>query len=305
MAQNVTLRQFKYFIAVAETNSTASASRMLSIAQSAITKSILELEDTLGIALFERSPRGMQLTPEGHRFLARARKVLAAVADATHMQKADAQAISGTLCIGVTSLVAGYYLSDLLRRFRRNCPEVDVQVTEDAPQFLEHLLINGELDAAIMVSNTLEERQALMAETLVRSPLRVWLAADHPLAQQDDVALAQCAHERQIVLRADGVDELMRRTWARYGLKPGNLLRTTSLEAVRSLVGSGAGITVLPDFLYRPWTLDAEHVDMRNLREELPTVDIGLVWRRGAGVSAALAEFIEVSKEQPRALRGI
>jgi DNA-binding transcriptional LysR family regulator len=119
------------------------------------------------------------------------------------------------------------------------------------------------------------------------------------------VALAQCAHERQIVLRADGVDELMRRTWARYGLKPGNLLRTTSLEAVRSLVGSGAGITVLPDFLYRPWTLDAEHVDMRNLREELPTVDIGLVWRRGAGVSAALAEFIEVSKEQPRALRGI
>jgi DNA-binding transcriptional LysR family regulator len=305
MAQNVTLRQFKYFIAVAETNSTASASRMLSIAQSAITKSILELEDTLGIALFERSPRGMQLTPEGHRFLARARKVLAAVADATHMQKADAQAISGTLCIGVTSLVAGYYLSDLLRRFRRNCPEVDVQVTEDAPQFLEHLLINGELDAAIMVSNTLQERQALMAETLVRSPLRVWLAADHPLAQQDDVALAQCAQQRQIVLRADGVDELMRRTWARYGLKPGNLLRTTSLEAVRSLVGSGAGITVLPDFLYRPWTLDAEHVDMRNLREELPTVDIGLVWRRGAGVSAALAEFIEVSKEQPRALRGV
>jgi DNA-binding transcriptional LysR family regulator len=303
MAQNVTLRQFKYFIAVAETNSTASASRMLSIAQSAITKSILELEDTLGIALFERSPRGMQLTPEGHRFLARARKVLAAVADATHMQKADAQAISGTLCIGVTSLVAGYYLSDLLRRFRRNCPEVDVQVTEDAPQFLEHLLINGELDAAIMVSNTLQERQALMAETLVRSPLRVWLAADHPLAQQDDVSLAQCAQQRQIVLRADGVDELMRRTWARYGLKAGDLLRTTSLEAVRSLVGSGAGITVLPDFLYRPWTLDAEHVDVRNLREELPTVDIGLVWRRGAGVSAALAEFIEVSREQPRAAK--
>jgi DNA-binding transcriptional LysR family regulator len=245
----------------------------------------------------------MQLTPEGHRFLARARKVLAAVADATHMQKADAQAITGTLCIGVTSLVAGYYLSDLLRRFRRNCPEVDVQVTEDAPQFLEHLLINGELDAAIMVSNTLEERQALMAETLVRSPLRVWLAADHPLAQQDDVSLVQCAGQRQIVLRADGVDELMRRAWARYGLKPGNMLRTTSLEAVRSLVGSGEGITVLPDFLYRPWTLDAEHVDMRNLREELPTVDIGLVWRRGAGVSAALAEFIEVSREQPRALR--
>ncbi|MGL4573446.1 MAG: LysR family transcriptional regulator [Burkholderiaceae bacterium] len=305
MAQNVTLRQFKYFIAVAESNSTASASRMLSIAQSAITKSILELEDTLGIALFERSPRGMTLTPEGHRFLVRARKVIAAVADATHMERTETEALSGTLTIGVTSLVAGYYLSELLRRFRRNCPQVEVQVVEDAPGFLEHLLINGEVDAAIMVSNTLEERQALVAETLVRSPLRVWLAADHPLAAQDDVALAQCAAQKQIVLRADGIDELIRRMWGRYALKPASMLKTTSLEAVRSLVGSGAGIAVLPDFLYRAWTLDAEHVDVRNLREELPTVDIGLVWRRGTGISATLAEFIEVSREQPRGFKPV
>jgi DNA-binding transcriptional LysR family regulator len=303
MAQIVTLRQFKYFIAVAESNSTASASRMLSIAQSAITKSILELEDTLGIALFERSPRGMTLTPEGHRFLVRARKVIAAVADATHMERTETEALSGTLTIGVTSLVAGYYLSELLRRFRRNCPQVEVQVVEDAPGFLEHLLINGEVDAAIMVSNTLEERQALVAETLVRSPLRVWLAADHPLAAQEDVALAQCAAQKQIVLRADGIDELIRRMWGRYALKPASMLKTTSLEAVRSLVGSGAGIAVLPDFLYRAWTLDAEHVDVRNLREELPTVDIGLVWRRGTGISTKLAEFIEVSREQPRGFK--
>jgi DNA-binding transcriptional LysR family regulator len=276
---------------------------MLSIAQSAITKSILELEDTLGIALFERSPRGMTLTPEGHRFLVRARKVIAAVADATHMERTETEALSGTLTIGVTSLVAGYYLSELLRRFRRNCPQVEVQVVEDAPGFLEHLLINGEVDAAIMVSNTLEERQALVAETLVRSPLRVWLAADHPLAAQEDVALAQCAAQKQIVLRADGIDELIRRMWGRYALKPASMLKTTSLEAVRSLVGSGAGIAVLPDFLYRAWTLDAEHVDVRNLREELPTVDIGLVWRRGTGISTTLAEFIEVSREQPRGFK--
>ena len=56
-------------------------------------------------------------------------------------------------------------------------------MTEDAPPFLEHLLINGELDVAIMVSNVLGEPQALVAETLTRSPNRVWLASDHPLAQ--------------------------------------------------------------------------------------------------------------------------
>jgi DNA-binding transcriptional LysR family regulator len=57
---------------------------------------------------------------------------------------------------------------------------------------------------------------------------------------------------------------------------------------------------VLPDFLYRPWTLDAEHVDARRLRDELPTVDVGLVWRRGSGLKPAAEEFIELAREQSR-----
>lgn len=81
MNRNITLRQFRYLIAVAESSSVAAASRMLNIAQSAITKSILELEDTLRVQLFERTPKGMLLTPDGHRFLASARKVLSSVAD--------------------------------------------------------------------------------------------------------------------------------------------------------------------------------------------------------------------------------
>jgi DNA-binding transcriptional LysR family regulator len=298
--RNVTLRQFRYFISVAETASVASASRMLSIAQSAITKSILELEETLGVRLFERSARGMVLTPDGHRFLASARKVLAAVTDATRLHNAQAKGLSGALTIGVTSLVAGYYLADLLTRFKRQCPEVEVFVAEDQAPFLEHLLINGELDAAIMVSNALSERQALVAETLTRSPNRVWLPANHALTEGDQATLEQCAGCDLIVLEADRIESIMGAVWARHGLKPRILLKTSSLEAVRSLVGAGVGIAVLPDFLYRPWTLDAEHVDVRALRDDLPTVDVGLVWRRGSALTPAAAEFIDIAREQTR-----
>ncbi len=304
MRSNITLRQFRYFIAVAESGSVAAASRMLNIAQSALTKSMQELEDDLGQRLFERSSKGMQLTAPGHRFLASARKVIGAVADATRLHRADgSENLSGTLAIGVTSLVAGYYLSELLARYRRNSPGVQVLVTEETPPFLEHLLINGELDVAIMVSNVLGEPQALVAETLTRSPNRVWMASNHPLTQGDEVTLAECAAFDQVVLEADRIDDLMRAVWARHQLKPRTLLRTSSLEAVRSLVGAGTGIAVLPDFLYRPWTLDAEHVDARRLRGELPTVDVGLVWRRGLGVKPAAAEFIELAREQSRARR--
>ena len=302
--RHVTLRQFRYFVAVAESGSVASASRMLSIAQSALTKSLLELEAEIGGPLFVRSPKGMTLTPQGHRFLVGARKVIGSVADALRVQAADAAAeISGVLAVGVTSLVAGYYLSELFSRFRRNCPAVQVYVTEDAPRFLEHLLINGELDVAIMVSNALGEPQAMVSETLTRSQNRVWLPSNHPLASQPEVTLADCAACDQIVLDADRIDDLMKGVWARHQLKPRVILRTSSLEAVRSLVGAGAGIAVLPDFLYRPWTLDAEHVEVRRLRDEVPTVDVGLVWRRGSGLKPAATEFIELAREQARPRR--
>ena len=206
--RHVTLRQFRYFIAVAESGSVASASRMLNIAQSALTKSLLELEAELGSSLFERSSKGMALTPQGHRFLLSARKVIGSVADALRLNGVDsASELRGVLAVGVTSLVAGYYLSELFSRFRRNCPAVEVFVTEDTPRFLEHLLINGELDVAIMVSNALSEPQAMVAETLTRSPNRVWLAANHPLTARDELTLAECAAHDQIVLEADRIDD--------------------------------------------------------------------------------------------------
>ena len=203
MNRNITLRQFRYFTAVAESGSVAAASRTLNIAQSAVTKAMLELEAELGSTLFERTSRGMVLTPQGHRFLASARKVISAVADATRLHGEEPEGLAGVLSIGVTSLVAGYYLSELLSRFRRHHPGVQVYVTEETPPFLEHLLINGELDVAIMVSNVLGEPQALVAETLTRSPNRVWLASNHALASHEEVTLAECAACDQIVLEGD------------------------------------------------------------------------------------------------------
>lgn len=302
--RHLTLRQFRYFVAVAESGSVTSASRMLNIAQSALTKSLLELEAEVGSSLFERSSRGMALTPQGHRFLVSARKVIASVADAMRLHGEEAASgLIGVLAVGVTSLVAGYYLSELFSRFRRNCPAVQVFVTEDSPGFLEHLLINGELDVAIMVSNALSEPQAMLSETLTRSPNRVWLPSNHALCAQEQLSLADCAACDQIVLEADRIGDLMVPVWARQQLKPRVILRTSSLEAVRSLVGAGAGIAVLPDFLYRPWTLDAEHVEVRPLRDALPTTDVGLVWRRGSGLKPAAAEFIALAREQSRLRR--
>jgi DNA-binding transcriptional LysR family regulator len=298
MHRHFTLKQFRYFLAVSETGSVAAAARMINIAQSAMTKSVQELEDTLGMRLFARSPKGMVLTQAGHRFQASARKVISAVAEAGMIDRGRQEALTGSLTVGVTSLVAGYYLAELFARFQRSHPSVKVLVIEDEPQFLEHLLINGEVDLAIMVSNALGDPRAMVVEVLTSSPNRVWLASSHPLAERAELTLVDCAAVPQIVLDADRVGDVLRAVWTRHGLRPEVMLRTSSLEAARSLVGVGAGITILPDFLYRAWTLDADHIEVRNLRDDVPSIDVGLVWRRGTRTREVVSEFIEVAREQ-------
>ncbi len=304
MLRHVTLKQFRYFLAVADTASVAGAARLLNIAQSAVTKSIQELEEALGRRLFDRTPRGMALTQDGYRFKASALKVVDAVAEAGQIGAETDNQLKGHLTIGVTSLVAGYYLADVLTRFQRAHPQVKLSVVEDAPQFLEHLLVNGEVDLAIMISNELDNPKALVVEPLTHSTNRVWLTSTHPLALESELSLEQCATQPQVVLEVARVDAVLKGVWARHGLRPEVLLRTSSLEAVRSLVGRGAGIAILPDFLYRPWTLDADRIEVRTLRDALPSIDVGLVWRRGSHIRDVVVEFIALAREQQSRVRG-
>ncbi len=91
-------------------------------------------------------------------------------------------------------------------------------------------------------------------------------------------------------------EDMQRALWRRQGLTPEVKLRTSSLEAVRSLVGVGAGISILPDFLYRRWTLDAERIEVRTLRDAIPGTDIGLVRRRGARNRDVIDQFIQLAR---------
>lgn len=295
MSKHFTLKQFRYFLAVCDAGSIAGAARLVNIAQSALTKSIQELETTLGAPLFERLPRGMELTQSGYRFEAKARQVISAVMQASAINHDEKDELTGSLTIGVTSLMAGYCLADLVARFQRSYPGVRIDILEDSPPFLEHLLINGEVDIALMVANALDE-QALQVETLSTSPNRVWMSSNHPLAEHGELTIALCAGTPLIVLEADRIEDMQRALWRRQGLTPDVKLRTSSLEAVRSLVGVGAGISILPDFLYRRWTLDAERIEVRKLRDAIPGTDIGLVRRRGARNRDVIDQFIQLAR---------
>ena len=157
----------------------------LSISQSSVTEAVKELESDLGVSLFERHSRGLTITHDGHQFLRHATNILAQVSDARRAFSDKKEETRGSLNLGVTSLVAGYVLSDLLRRYRRAYPGVDVSAIEDNGSYLEHLLIGGELDIAVMTISNLRDRMALQAEIIETSPYRLWLPLGHKLGDAD------------------------------------------------------------------------------------------------------------------------
>jgi DNA-binding transcriptional LysR family regulator len=293
-----TLRQLQYFIAVAEEGTVSGAAQSLSISQSAVTEAIKELESDLGVTLFERHRRGLTITHKGHQFYRHANRILADVQDARRSFLGEDAAPPSHLSLGVTSMVAGYVLSDLLARFRRAYPGVDVSAIEDNGDYLEHLLIGGELDVAVMVISNLRDRNALQTEIFETSPYRLWLPLGHRLAAAESIALSDLSSEPLIMLTVDETEENTGKLLSALGAKPHVAFRTRSVEAVRSLVATGAGIALLPDLVYRPWSLEGDRIESRDISGTLPVVQVGMVWRRGSSLPQAARDFIGIAQAQ-------
>lgn len=297
---NFTLRQIRYFITIAETLSVSQAAKNLYLSQSALTNSLNELESAIGVRLFIRSHAGMTLTFEGHQFLLSSQRILATVADATASLKVNPKLETGVLSIGATSLLSGYYLSEPLSRFAHHFPGVAISLKEDKQAYIEHQLINGEIDVAILMLQQLKDLDAFETETLMKSPLKVWLPVNHTLFKMADVSMNELINENLITLTANDIDKTINQIWLRYNKPIRSELKTESVEAVRNFVGSSLGIAILPEFAYRSWTLEMQRVETRNIREDIPNIDIGLVWRRGSSLPWVAQEFIEIARDQHR-----
>ncbi|MCP4384352.1 MAG: LysR family transcriptional regulator [Hyphomicrobiales bacterium] len=293
-----TVRQLQYFVAIAEKGSVSGAARSLSISQSAMTEAVKALESDLGVTLFERHARGLSLTHKGYNFLHHATTILAGIADARNAFAEDTDAAPGSLHLGVTSLVAGYVLSDLHARYRRAYPSVEVSAIEDDRDYLEHLLIGGELDVAVMVISNSLDRVALQAEIFDVSPYRLWLPLGSPLARKRSITIADISSQPLVMLMIDEIHEATEEILSALGARPRIAFRTRSVEAVRSLVATGAGVALLPDLVYRPWSLEGDRIVSRDISGSLPVVRVGVVWRKGSAIPDPARHFIELVQTQ-------
>ena len=144
-----------------------------------------------------------------------------------------------------------YYLPALLARYRRAFANIRTWVYEDSGTLIEHQLINGELDAALMIASTLESASSFDTLTLIRSPWCLWAPVRHRLAGLGTaVSISELRGEPVVELRSEELERAAGDPWRRSGHEPSVSARTRSVEATRNLVATGCGISILPEVLY-------------------------------------------------------
>jgi LysR family hydrogen peroxide-inducible transcriptional activator len=286
MAQ-VTLRQLRYFEALARHAHFGRAAEASSISQPALSMQIRELEDALGAELVERRNRMIALTPLGEGVAERAREILGAVDELADWTRASHARLLGRLRLGMIPTIAPYLLPTLVARITRSHSEIDIHVREALTHKLLAELEDGRLDAAIValpVSEPALVEVALFTETflLVR-----------PMSDEGEpVPSRESLREMRLLLLEEGHcfrDQAL--SFCKMSnAAPREILDASSLSTLVQMVGAGIGLTLVPEMALAVETRSAE-VSMARFRNPQPSRTVGMVWRKRSPLSPLLMQM--------------
>lgn len=273
---NVTLRQLRYFEALARHLHFGRAAEACAISQPALSLQISELEETLGLKLFERAARQVRITGFGEAFAPRARAILSAVEDLDGFARSARGSFSGRLRLGIIPTIAPYLLPGFLAAMTQRFPGVDLVLRETVTPRLLEALEEGRLDAAILalpVSQPSLVEIALFTERFML--VRPSGQANMPVPDAADL------REMRLLLLEEGHcfrDQAL----AVCGVsshRPREVLDGTSLSTLVQMVGAGLGVTLIPEMAVAVETRSA-NVALAAFPDPQPVRTIGMVWRK-------------------------
>lgn len=273
---NLTLKQLRYFQSLARFGHFGRAAEACSVSQPALSVQIKELEDSLGLPLFERSTRQVRLTGFGEEFASRARDILRAVDELGDLARASQEDMVGQLRLGVIPTIAPYLLPRIVSWLRSEHAAVELKIRETLTQTLIEELREGRLDAAIMALPVTEsglEEFPLFTEEFVLIRPESERALPVPRPEQ--------LREMKLLLLEEGHcfrDQAL--AFCNFSARASReVLDASSLSTLVQLVGSGAGVTLIPDMAVPVETRSA-NVAVARFDAPQPQRQVGMVWRK-------------------------
>ncbi|MEY4984281.1 MAG: hypothetical protein RIR62_2547 [Pseudomonadota bacterium] len=294
---SLTLKQLRYFDALARHGHFGRAADACAISQPALSMQIRELEESLGADLFERGPRAVRLTGFGAEFATRAADILRGVDELADLARAARDRLVGRLRIGVIPTVAPYLLPAIVGRLTAANPALDIHVRETVTPRLLAELAEGRLDCAIValpVSEPALTEVALFDEEFVL--VRPGADAGKPVPDRDSL------REMRLLLLEEG--HCFRDQALSFcnlqSVAPRELLDGSSLSTLVQMVGAGIGVTLVPEMALAVETRSA-HVAVARFGDPKPSRTIGMVWRRASPLARQLGEIAEIVRTSAEA----
>jgi len=291
MSRNITLRQLRYFVAAADSGRFSAAATNEHVSQSAITNGVLALETELGVNLFKRLPHGVSLTADGEEFVRHARHILDSVKSATFLPRLRDKALRGKVRIAASYTLLGYFLPELLARFRATYPDVEIDLYDMERAEIQDAILEERVDLGVVILSNITGAKRFGQAVLLRSRRQLWVSPTHPLAQKTSLSLRDITQYPYILLTSDEGERSALQYWRAKGIEPNIGFRTSSIEAVRGLVAHTFGVTILSDMVFRPWSLEGKQIEARPIEDTVPHMDAGIIWHPGQTLSKPAETF--------------
>ncbi|WKE65206.1 LysR family transcriptional regulator [Gallaecimonas kandeliae] len=281
------IKALRYFHQVASTGSFTAAAQQLGVAQPAVSMAVRKLEDELGLRLFHRQDRQVQLTDEGRRLLPHAERILKALLDAEREMEELKGLGTGEVRVGIPSMLGSYHFPPILMAFRHRYPNLNLSVIEGGTWELQQMLEAGDLDLAVIASEFLPEE--LEARVFLTEEMLVTVPKDHPFAAQPSVDI-QDFFDQELVMFQEGYfhRKVMDRLAREAGREPKVVFQTNLIPLIKSIVRHGFGISTLLRMAV------ADEPELVSVPFAQPLwLELSIAWRKDSYLSKANSAFVD------------
>ena len=294
------LRDLRYLVALAEHRHFGRAAEASFVSQPTLSTQIRKLEEELGVALFERAPRKVMLTPVGREITERARKVLADVDQMADIARRSQDPEAGTVRLGLFPTLGPYLLPHVLPGLRKRFPRLELLLVEDKTDALLQRLHDGRLDAAVLALPLADDQ--LHAEPLFDEPFVLATPAGHALADRGPLGIDELDEERLLLLEEGHCLREQALDVCRLAGAGERDFRATSLETLRQMVGAGVGSTLLPALAVQPPVPRSPGIRLVPFKGQPPFRRIALFWRRSSAIDGLLHGLAAEIRKLPAGL---
>jgi DNA-binding transcriptional LysR family regulator len=298
----IELRLWRQFLAVAQELHFSRAALCLNMTQPPLTQAIAQLEAALGLKLFERTKRSVQLTPAGAALVPQARELLARARALSVQARATAAGEVGQLRLAFVSTVGFAFLPQWVRTFRESAPGVQLELIEATGDVQVQALARGEIDAGLMLHAPGFAPAGLARLSIDTEPLVMALPEPHRLAAQARPDLLDVLAEPLVIFPRRILPSLHDAILGLYhaaGCLPWVAQEAIQMQTIVNLVSAGLGVAWVPESVrqfQRPGVVYRSV--MAGAGQAVPACETSLVWNESAAVNPALARFSEFARTQ-------